>query len=197
MKQRGKLKSWKDEQGFGFISPDAGGELLFVHISAFKSKHRRPDVGEALTYEAGRDATGRPCAVGVAYVRNEVGGTAPGHGWLGTSLVSLVFLSLVAIAVYYGRLPVVVLGAYLLASALALMVYEMDKSAAKNGRWRISETVLLLVGLIGGWPGALVAQRLLRHKVRKLSFQIAFWITVILNFGLLALMLFLDRQDLL
>jgi uncharacterized membrane protein YsdA (DUF1294 family) len=44
---------------------------------------------------------------------------------------------------------------------------------------------LHLFALVGGWPGALAAQRLLRHKARKLSFQVLFWATVLLDCGAL------------
>ncbi len=47
--------------------------------------------------------------------------------------------------------------------------------------WRIPESTLLLAGLLGGWPGALLAQHLLRHKSSKPSFLAEFWATVALN----------------
>ena len=43
-----------------------------------------------------------------------------------------------------------------------------------------------LLALAGGWPGALAAQRLLRHKSSKRSFQLTFWATVVVNGGALA-----------
>lgn len=61
------------------------------------------------------------------------------------------------------------------------MAYWYDKRAAKRKRTRIREAYLLALGLVGGWPGALIAQQVLHHKTRKASFQIAFWITVVLN----------------
>jgi len=39
----------------------------------------------------------------------------------------------------------------------------------------------LLLGLVGGWPGSLVAQQVLRHKSSKASFRRAFWGTVLVN----------------
>ena len=45
----------------------------------------------------------------------------------------------------------------------------------------MSESTLLAVGLFGGWPGAIVAQQLLRHKSSKVSFRLAFWATVVMN----------------
>jgi uncharacterized membrane protein YsdA (DUF1294 family) len=74
---------------------------------------------------------------------------------------------------------------YLAASAASIVVYAADKSAARHGRWRASESTLHLLAVIGGWPGALVAQRLFRHKSRKPSFQTAFFFTVVLNCALL------------
>ncbi|MDP3638593.1 MAG: DUF1294 domain-containing protein, partial [Azonexus sp.] len=61
--------------------------------------------------------------------------------------------------------------------------YALDKSAAQGGRWRTQESTLHLLALIGGWPGALIAQNRLRHKSRKTSFQLVFWMTVLLNCG--------------
>jgi uncharacterized membrane protein YsdA (DUF1294 family) len=71
------------------------------------------------------------------------------------------------------------------ASAAAFLVYALDKSAARNDRWRTQESTLHMFGLIGGWPGALAAQGLLRHKSKKQSFQVVFWATVVANCGAL------------
>lgn len=61
----GKLRSWNDERGFGFIAPRDGGRELFVHISAFPRDGSRPTVGETLVYELGRGKDGKPQAVNV------------------------------------------------------------------------------------------------------------------------------------
>ena len=36
MRYQGRITRWKDDQGYGFISPNLGGEEVFVHIKAFK-----------------------------------------------------------------------------------------------------------------------------------------------------------------
>lgn len=69
---------------------------------------------------------------------------------------------------------------YLIASALAFAAYGIDK-AAVGGVWRFPEAFLHLLGFVGGWPGALVAQRVFRHKSRKVSFQVTFWTVAGLN----------------
>lgn len=73
------------------------------------------------------------------------------------------------------------LALYGVASMVCFTVYALDKSAARAGRWRISEGTLLMLGLCCGWPGGIVAQRWLRHKSVKASFQMRFWITVAIN----------------
>jgi uncharacterized membrane protein YsdA (DUF1294 family) len=77
--------------------------------------------------------------------------------------------------------PYWVVFVYLGTSLLCILIYWADKSAAALGRWRVSESALLLLGLAGGWPGAIIAQRLLHHKTRKRSFQAAFAGSVVVN----------------
>ena len=96
-------------------------------------------------------------------------------------IVAAAFLAFVGAAAYLGKLPVAVLALYLAASLIAFVAYALDKSAARNGAWRTQEGTLHFFGVIGGWPGALAAQRLLRHKTRKRPFQVVFWSIVAFN----------------
>jgi uncharacterized membrane protein YsdA (DUF1294 family) len=78
---------------------------------------------------------------------------------------------------------------YLVASILTFIVYALDKSAAKRGARRTPESTLHFLSLVGGWPGAVLAQRIFRHKTMKRTFRLVFWITVAVNLAGLALML--------
>ena len=83
-----------------------------------------------------------------------------------------------------GAPPLVLLwlaSVYGVASVVCFIVYAVDKSAAVQQRQRISERTLLLAGLACGWPGGLLAQRWLRHKTAKTSFQVAFWVSAVVN----------------
>jgi len=100
------------------------------------------------------------------------------------SLATLFILLLTGSALL-GKLPFAALALYLGASTVTFLAYWLDKSAARNARRRTPENTLQLLGLIGGWPGALIAQQVLHHKTRKLSFQIVCWTTVVLNCGFL------------
>ncbi|MGA2499674.1 MAG: DUF1294 domain-containing protein [Tepidisphaeraceae bacterium] len=68
--------------------------------------------------------------------------------------------------------------AYLSMSALTFIVYAVDKSRATRGAWRVRESTLHFLELAWGWPGALAAQAVVRHKRRKTSFMIVFWLIV-------------------
>lgn len=70
---------------------------------------------------------------------------------------------------------------YGVAMLVVYLLYEKDKHAAKNGMWRVPESTLHLFELLGGWVSAYWAQIRLRHKTRKLSYQITFWLIVTLH----------------
>jgi uncharacterized membrane protein YsdA (DUF1294 family) len=76
-----------------------------------------------------------------------------------------------------------VVAVYLLMSLVTGIVYGLDKRAARRGESRTSEATLHGLELLGGWPGAFLAQRLLRHKNAKLRYQIVFWMIVGLHLG--------------
>ena len=63
-------------------------------------------------------------------------------------------------------------------SALTFLVYAYDKRQAQAEGWRLPENPLHLE-LLGGWPGAFLAQRWLRHKCVKVGYQIVFWLIVL------------------
>ena len=66
-------------------------------------------------------------------------------------------------------------------SILTAFLYYRDKRAAERGRRRTPESVLHLLEFLGGWPCAFWAQRILRHKIRKVAYQIVFWIIGLLH----------------
>jgi len=102
---------------------------------------------------------------------------------------AMLFLSVICGLAARHIVPLAVPAVYVIASVAAGIAYGLDKSAARRGTWRTPEKTLHVLALLGGWPGALVAQRIFRHKSRKVSFRLAFWATVALNCGALAWLL--------
>lgn len=74
-------------------------------------------------------------------------------------------------------------------SLVTIVVYGWDKSCAKRGARRVPEATLHLLALLGGWPGAALAQSLFRHKSQKTSFRIVFYLTVALHLAAVAALL--------
>lgn len=68
-------------------------------------------------------------------------------------------------------------GVYILVmSGVTFLAYGWDKRQAREQQWRMPEARLHFMELIGGWPGAFLAQRRLRHKSSKVSYQFVFWL---------------------
>ena len=86
-----------------------------------------------------------------------------------------------SISLWLRGVSVIPLVAYGVVSLLAFLLYWSDKRKARADHWRTPENVLHAVELAGGWPGALLAQQLFRHKTRKLSYQLVFWIIVLMH----------------
>lgn len=181
MRHKGKIASWNDDKGFGFIAPFDGGPQTFVHIKAFGNRHRRPEANDVVTYSVQKDSNGRTRAVDATLAGDKLVKKAPRKTSTASVLFSLLFLGGVGFTVFRGNLPMTILYWYLAASFVTFLIYANDKSAARKGDQRTSEQTLFVFGLVGGWPGALIAQETLRHKSKKRSFQIVFAITVILN----------------
>lgn len=185
----GRITEWNDARGFGFVVPNGGGERAFVHIKAFDRRGSRPFEGALVSYDVGMDERRRPQALAVRFAGSPGGRTRARHRLAWRSVIGATTLVLLAIAPVAGRLPVTVTAVYIVASALAFVMYGMDKSAARNERSRTPENTLHLIGLCGGWPGALVAQDVFRHKSRKVEFQVVFWLGVVANIALAAWLL--------
>lgn len=188
-RQTGVLADWNDERGFGFIQTGAG--RIFAHISDFDPTGGRPQVGDFVAYEVGQAPDGRSRAVLATRVfarptitRSARGRAAKGGRgrveWVAFVPVAA-FGSYLALAIaQHGVSPWFALF-YLVMSLLTFIDYAADKRAAVAGAWRTRERSLQVAALLGGWPGGVLAQQFVRHKNRKPSFQIIFWLAAMAN----------------
>lgn len=199
MEQYGILRSWDDSRGFGFIRSDD--DDYFVHITSLHNK-QPPQLGETLYFAAAQDQHGRLRAQHVrsakppattryrpqaaAAVRTSTQQPQqPRSVRLSKTLsVLLVACTLPAIGTWQAFAQNAVLWPLLLYVCMSLisgLQYWCDKHNAQIGLWRIPEKHLHAVELLGGWPGALLAQQLLRHKTSKTAYQGIFWLIVLVH----------------
>lgn len=219
MRHQGTLENWNDDKGYGFIESDGNSRRTFVHIKAFLDPIRRPMVGDVLTYELLIDERGRAVAQQILFLnqtapsrdnrhrknqhtRSNSRVNRPSPSTSGPTLFPwiLMLLFFATLWALYTKdyLDLRLLAWYPPISLLAFIAYWRDKRAAQRQEWRTSESTLQFFALLGGWPGALIAQRLLRHKTSKHEFQLVFWFNVVLHCALLSGLLFTRQgQDLL
>ena len=100
-----------------------------------------------------------------------------------TVLVGVLALGCLAGAVMMFPVTPIPLIAYPLASLIAFFAYARDKLSAIRKTWRTPESSLHLLEMLGGWPGAYIAQQTMRHKTVKTSYQVTYWLIVCLHVG--------------
>ena len=169
----GRIVEWDRAKGWGWV--ESQGQRIFLHRREFSERHKQPAVGDRIQFTAGTDLNGRLC-VKTAVLVNDGGRF---------SVLNLIFLFgfLILPGLVLIRLPftpcLLTCGFAIVAAAITYFLYAHDKKQARNKEWRVSEGILHFCELAGGWPGAFVAQRRLRHKCSKMSYQIFFWLIVL------------------
>ena len=189
MRLVGRLHDWNDARGFGFVTPNGGGERAFVHVRAFEPGACRPTEGDLLSYVVTTDAQGRRNAASVRFARATSSpprdARARGAAPFRATRVAAAFALMLAGIAFAGLVPAWVPLMYAVASALTYFAYLADKSAALRGRRRTPETTLHAMALLGGWPGAAFAQQHFQHKRSKAAFVETFRAIVAANLILL------------
>lgn len=204
----GRVVFWQDAKGFGFLTCQHNQQKLFFHIRDFVSKSARPEVGDEVQFQTGQDKAGRSIATQLQFVDaakqtpNKATPSASSQ-WIDLDYaqdVSLYFrsgfLMLLTMALLFGSLPLMLPILYIEASLFTYWLYQQDKAAAIVGQpKRLPEESLQLYSFIGGWPGALLAQKKLAHKRSKFQFQREFWLVVAGNAMLIIWLLSQHGQE--
>lgn len=203
MERLGKISEWHDDRGFGFLAPlgdDPAGTRVFFHVRDYDQGSRRPEPGELVKFSASRQDDGRWRADrvrrAVAPARGDAKSVKPtkaaarpaprrAPAWALALLVSA-YAGGLAVAVEHGRLPMELMFWFVAVNVVTLFFYYGDKTAAQRGESRTPESTLHALEFAGGWPGALLAQRLFRHKTAKASYRAGFRTAVVLHIAVLA-----------
>lgn len=184
MSNRGKITTWNDEKGFGFLKPLKDETQIFIHISAFKDRKLRPEINQKVTYELSVDKQGRKTAVKIARASDRKRKPQSAKNSSISMITAITFLIIVGSIIFIKHASFLILYTYIMLSLVTFLIYGWDKAAAKKNHWRTPENNLHFLSLIGGWPGALIAQNFFRHKSKKQPFRIIFWLTVIINISI-------------
>lgn len=170
--QKARILEWYPAKGFGWLQ--VGKTRVFLHIRDFSERRKQPTVGDVVRFQMGRDAQGRACATQAVHIND--GGRLMWFDWL--IVAGLIVLPGIALAYWdwdWRRAAAV----FAAISSVTYIAYAHDKRRARSRGWRVTEATLHLLEAIGGWPGAFLAQRRLRHKCSKLSYQVVFWLIVL------------------
>jgi uncharacterized membrane protein YsdA (DUF1294 family)/cold shock CspA family protein len=195
-REKGILEDWHDARGFGFIRrPD--GSKLYIHMKSIGKSIDRPKPGDALTYEIGEGAGGRPAAVKARIIEKPAPAapapatpsiaatetrpapaapSAPREPQRGFRQISVRTAAAATLIVLLGndimleRFPAWVGLLYIISGIASWLFYQADKRAAEKREWRAPERKLHLADLAFGIIGGLLAQHVLRHKTYKPGF---------------------------
>ena len=192
-REKGILEDWHDARGFGFIRrPD--GSKLYIHMKSIGKSIDRPKPGDALTYEIGEGAGGRPAAVKARIIEQPApvapapAATAaqarptpaappqtqePQRGFRQISVRTAAAATLIVLLgndIMLERFPAWVGLLYIIGGIASWLFYQADKRAAEKREWRAPERTLHLADLAFGIIGGLLAQHVLRHKTYKPGF---------------------------
>ncbi|EEX33350.1 MULTISPECIES: DUF1294 domain-containing protein [Vibrio] len=171
---QGTISEWHDTKGYGYISVDDQEAQIKFHLCDLEAYGHPPRISERVQFRLAKDAQGGIRAVNVE--RQVVFNFSLSIAiWFFTTLVASVFL------LDYPPLSFVL---YIALSTIAYMVYALDKHALHTGGWRVPSLTFHVLNIVGGWPGALLAQSVLHHKYNDIGYKSLFWLTLFANFGL-------------
>lgn len=171
-----QLIEWHNDRGFGFIADEEGDGRIFLHIRELANGHSPPCPGDSIAFVMGTDPKGRVQAVKATNLSST--SKLSSASWF-----ALLLLMILPVAAFFkisfpiGHFWVAIFA--VVVSSVTYFFYSRDKRMAVIGGFRISEIRLHVLELIGGWPGAFIAQRRFRHKCSKRAYRFGFWLIVL------------------
>lgn len=190
---QGRLVSWDDERGFGFIEAEGLNAPVFMHVKFLRAKHQRPVAGDVIRFALGRGRDGGPAASDAEIL----GAPPPPPRKVQRPSMLDVSRLLAAVAILVGATiayavnvaPLWFPAIYFVMTLGSGIAYWLDKMFAREHRQRVSENMLHFADSFFGIAGGLFAQHVFRHKTRKRSFRAVTRLIFIAHATLIAMVL--------
>ncbi len=170
----GTISEWDAEKGQGFITVSGQPKRIFFQLADVSRKGHSPKVDEYVRFHVTKDVYGSIRATDIE--------TPTSFNF--SSAIAVWFASVLCASVYLFEYSLIATVFYFLVSAITYAIYAFDKSAEQHGGWRIPLFSLYFLSLIGGWPGALLAQGFLYYRYHDDLFKVLLWFTALANFTL-------------
>lgn len=171
---QGTISQWHGNRGYGYIMVDDQNTQIKFHLYDLDAFGQTPRISERVRFKLSKDQNGELRAVKVerTLILNF------------SFAVTIWFLTVLVASIILLDYPLLMGMLYVAMSALSYAVYAFDKHAMHENRWRVPTATYHLLSLLGGWPGAMLAQSILHHKYNDFGFKGLFWLTVLVNFAL-------------
>ena len=171
----GKIINYNPKKGYGFIYSETHEENIFVHHSAITNA-KELSIGQSVEFELKRTSKGLSAISVVAGAKQQ-------SPYLIFGFISATIT--IAIFAYLSQ-QINPIWAYLVGiNITTFLLYGYDKQIASSDRLRVPEWNLHGVAILGGSPAGLISQQLFRHKTLKGSFQLVYWLIVMVQIGVI------------
>ena len=174
---QGYIIHFNDEKGYGFIRTEEHEENIFVHKSALTNAQTL-EQGQEVEFNIKKTEKGLSAT-------HVVAGAKQRSPYFIFGIISLIItVAIFAFLYFYRALHPII--SYLIAiNITTFLLYGYDKLIAGGERLRVPEWNLHALALLGGSPAGLSAQKFFRHKTIKGSFQLVYWLIVMVQVGLI------------
>jgi uncharacterized membrane protein YsdA (DUF1294 family)/cold shock CspA family protein len=194
----GIIKSWEVDEGVGLIQPSGGGKDIVIQFSDLKNSHYQPKQGDTICFKVIAEEDGKIKAYDAFIYAPEKSQLQPRNkpvikkklhkskpkgnqfwAFCKYFIASLPFIFSVDLIIQ--KMIILPFFVYAIMSLLTFFVYAIDETKAHKRKWRTPDNIFHWLAFLGGWPGALITQHVIRHKNRERSFQLILWLIVIVH----------------
>ncbi len=174
---QGKVIHFNVEKGYGFIYSDKHEDNIFIHKSNIKNSNNLSQ-GQSVEFQVEKTKKGLSAISVIA------GDKEQSPYFIFGVLSALIAIGVFSYLYFYETIQPIF--SYLLAiNITTFLLYGYDKLISAGEKVRVPEWNLHALAILGGSPAGLSAQKLFRHKTLKGSFQLVYWLIVLVQVGLI------------